>query len=648
MATIEGTSAADILAGMAEDDLIRGLGGNDELRGGGGNDRLDGGSGLDKMYGAKGNDTYFLNAGADTVYEFANEGIDEIVVSFNYVLGANLEYLTLLGTGDVKGIGNGRDNIIVGNRGNNQLIGKGGADVLAGGQGDDTYFEVVPDDTIVERAGEGTDTVYTKGSYTLPPNVEKLYSFGPDGTSAVGNATANEIGGGYNNSELFGRGGDDILRGGDGNNLLDGGVGADRMLGGKGNDVYIVDNAGDRVVDEIYTGVDVVRSSVSFTLSANIEKLVLTGSADVNGTGNASSLNQIFGNAGDNVLDGKGGQDTLTGGKGNDSYVVDDSKDTIVELTGEGIDHVFSSTGFVLPNHVENITLIGTGNGAYGNAGGNKIVGNAYANILDGKGGADKMVGRGGNDTYYVDDAGDKVVELAGQGTDEVFSLVSFVLPAGVENLTLAGSGNLNATGNAQNNVIVGNGAANRLDGGAGADRMEGKQGDDTYIVDNVGDKVFEVGRSSGDSVISSVSFSIENSGDVENLTLVGTAANATGNELDNVIIGNASNNVIRGQWGSDTIKAGAGNDTVYCSDGDVVTLGAGADRIFVDVVGFDPAGKIKDFASGIDKIFVRSGWSYSYDQATGAMLVDTGFGPSPYLQLTPGTPLLSTDVIVY
>ena len=84
-----------------------------------------------------------------------------------------------------------------------------------------------------------------------------------------------------------------------------------------GDDTYIVDNAGDKVIELPGEGTDLVKASVSYTLSDNVENLLLTGNTDINGTGNALA-NSLTGNDGNNVLDGDAGADTMAGGAGDD------------------------------------------------------------------------------------------------------------------------------------------------------------------------------------------------------------------------------------------------------------------------------------------------------------------------------------------
>jgi len=236
---------------------------------------------------------------------------------------------------------------------------------------------------------------------------------------------------GYEGADGFIGGiGNDVLLGGDGTDWLKGGAGADTMVGGADNDTYIVDGSDDVVVEVASGGYDRVVASLDWTLDAQFERLSLAGTADLSGTGN-SLANRIDGNAGSNILNGREGNDALVGGAGNDTL-----------LGGEGNDYLCGSTG------------------------------------------ADSMVGGTGNDSYTIDNVGDTVVELAGEGmVDALTTIFSTTLSgalAEIENLTLAGLDNLSGTGNAYANSITGNAGNNTLVGGDGNDRLNGGTGADS------------------------------------------------------------------------------------------------------------------------------------------------------------------------
>ncbi|MBC3372878.1 M10 family metallopeptidase C-terminal domain-containing protein [Pseudomonas sp. SWRI92] len=532
------------------------------LVGNAGNNVLNGGAGVDQLDGGAGNDTYYVDNLGDTVTERGASlvEIDSVISSVNYALGANLENLTLSGSGNINGIGNALNNRITGNTGANMLDGGIGIDTLVGGTGNDIYVVDNLRDVISETSvlASEIDTVRSSLSWTLGANLENLTLTGIAPINGSGNALNN------------------VLTGNAGNNLLNGLAGRDTLKGGAGNDTYMLDNVGDSAVELADEGRDVVRTSVSHVLSANVEDGQLLGVAALNLTGNASN-NSLVGNAAANVLngldgadflDGGAGIDTLIGGTGNDTYVVDNLKDVVSEtstLDGE-IDTVRSSVSWSLGANLENLTLTGVAhiNGS-GNALANVLVGNAGNNVLNGGAGVDQLDGGAGNDTYYVDNLGDTVIERGASliEIDSVFSSISYNLGTNFENLTLLGAASLNGTGNALNNRITGNTGANMLDGGIGIDTLVGGTGNDTYVVDNLRDVISETSvlASEIDTVRSSLGWTL--GANLENLTLTGIAPiNGSGNALNNVLTGNAGNNVLDGLTGRDTLIGGAGNDT--------------------------------------------------------------------------------------
>ena len=246
-------------------------------------------------------------------------GTDTVQSSISYILGENLENLTLTGSTAINGTGNTLNNVITGNTGNNVLNGglgtdtlNGGAgnDILVGGVGNDTYY-VNGGDTVTELANEGTDIVLSTITYTLGDYVENLTLTGATAINGTGNTLNN------------------VLTGNTANNTLTGGVGNDTMLGGAGNDSYSVDSTLDVVTESLNQGMDTVLSTVTYTLGLNVENLTLQGAMAINGTGNTLS-NVITGNTGNNLLDGGNGNDSLLGGSGNDVLSGSTGLDTLV------------------------------------------------------------------------------------------------------------------------------------------------------------------------------------------------------------------------------------------------------------------------------------------------------------------------------
>ena len=566
-------------SGNTLDNMLTGNSAANMLFGGAGDDTLNGGAGADSMAGGEGNDSYFVDNVLDRVIEALNEGSDLVTASVSFTLEENVENLTLSGLAAINGTGNAQNNLLYGNSaantlfggdGNDTLNGAAGVDTMIGGQGNDTYVVDNSGDSIIENLNEGTDIVQSSVTYTLDANIENLTLTGLASINGTGNAL---------NNFLYGNIAANTLSGGDGNDLLNGGAGADTLVGGQGNDIYVIENAGDSVVENLNEGRDVVESSFTYTLGSNVENLIMTGSAAINGTGNAlnnsitgnSAANMLFGGAGDDTLNGGAGVDTMIGGPGSDSYVVDNVLDSVVEALNEGSDLVTASFSFTLGENVENLTLSGstaingTGNGLNnsitGNSAANKLTGGDGNDTLNGGAGADTMNGGAGDDAYYVDNSNDVVIEKLNEGSDLVISTIYYALGTNIENLILTGSVAIGGTGNALNNSISGNSAANTLsagdgddtlNGGAGADVMIGGAGNDTYDVDNTRDVVIEKPNDGTDSVLSCVTFTLGLN--IENLTLTGSAdINGTGNALDNILIGNIGANMLTGGSGCDT-----------------------------------------------------------------------------------------------
>ncbi|MCI0996061.1 putative Ig domain-containing protein [Pseudomonas corrugata] len=286
----------------------------------------------------------------------------------------------------------------------------------------------------------------------------------------------------------------DTLVGTSGNDTLDGDLGADSLTGGDGNDIYVVDNAFDSVVETNTSAsqIDTVKASVSWTLGANLENLVLTGVSDIDGTGN-ERRNFITGNIADNVLDGAAGNDSMSGGDGDDTYYVDNTGDTVIEtnsnpLTG-GIDSVHSRlASYTLTSNVENL-YIDTPDAANG-------TGNTLDNTLFAGAGNNVLDGREGNDTVSFEQALAGVTvtlstsaqqNTVGSGLDTLKNFENLTGSAYADTLTGNSAGNI-LDGGAGNDTLVGGSGDDRLIGGAGTDNLTGGTGADTYVFNALAD----------------------------------------------------------------------------------------------------------------------------------------------------------------
>ncbi|HEU0098611.1 MAG TPA: calcium-binding protein [Allosphingosinicella sp.] len=510
------------------------------------------------------------------------------------------------------------DDTLVGGDGDDTLDGGTGADFMDGGQGNDTYYVDNSGDVVVEAELIGnTDIVYVSIDYfdAGSAHLERIhYSgngsatfFGSDSNNFLGSSSGTDwLDGRGGNDFLFAGAGDDHLEGGSGNDELDGWQGNDTMVGGTGDDVYNVDSASDVVTEYADEGIDTVKvRKSSYTLPANVENADLryySGSISV--TGNS---------AGNVFIMGVGAQ-SIFGSSGNDtaSYAYASAAVSVDLWTfsfgGEAADDYFSS--------IENLT---------GSAYDDVLRALGTASVIDGGPGADTMEGRNGGDIYYVDNAGDVVIEVAGGGSDEVRirNLASYTLPDYVEKLTnttnfvFSGTGNSSANeinggtagdtlygaagndtlnGGAGDDELHGDGEHDILNGGSGADLMYGGLGNDTFQVD-AADTVVELSGEGTDHVYTSlVSYTLPDF--VENLTFTGTgdpALNYTGNSEGNILIGRGGADIFLGLGGADELRGGTGDDVLHGGAGDDLLIGGSG----VDLLNGGSGGDLFRFAEG-------------------------------------------------
>lgn len=300
--------------------------------------------------------------------------------------------------------------------------------------------------------------------------------------------------------------------------------------------------------------------------------------------GDDSDNNNLVGTGGDDKIYGYGGDDVLDGGDGNDVL--------------------------------------------YAGAGNDTLIGGAGNDQLSGGEGADKMTGGIGNDTYYVDDIGDQVIEIAGEGTDTVVSTISFDLrrTVNIEHLMLSGTDNISGHGNALDNTIKGNVGNNNISGGDGNDSINGGDGNDIidggrgndYLIggDGTDTVTFKATATSGVTVSLEITNVRQNTGGAGNDFITGFE-NLEGSLFSDRLTGNSGDNKISALSGDDWIRGLSGNDDI--------TAGDGADTIHFEGTGSNGVDRIRGFTSGVDKLEFNA--ADGYDAGAGFTVGKTAVG---------------------
>lgn len=528
------TGGDDQLAGQAGDDVLDGRDGNDVIAGGSDQDRLYGGQGQVIAMEA----SYYGTFLSDEV-GYNTRGTRQIRSTEMYLSGGNDQ----LYGGDGHDYLNGQD-------GDDQLYGGTGQDRLYGGETVRIQLQ-----NIVYRF-QHTTSDYSKEIYSQSSRSQLIQ----DGSDQLyGGEGEDRLYGGAGHDQLDGGSEADQLYGGDGNDRLDGGLGSDKMAGGVGDDVYVIDDSNDRIYEKANEGSDRADVSVNYLINSGVERVYVTGAANIEITGNAEA-NTVYGNDAQNLMVGNAGDDLLYGGLGND-----------------------------------------------------RLYGGMGHDLLDGGVGIDLMVGGFGDDTYTVNQAYDQVIEFDGQGIDTVKTTFDYQLSDFVENLVLEGIQDLQGQGNVLSNTLYGNQGHNillgyesndvlygaegndQLDAGTGFDRLyggagddilkgsrddgflddvyngidyfEGGAGNDSYYIFHDFDQVIELADQGVDTVYTDAKNYTMGS-HIENVYLTFSGRNVTGNEADNRIFANHQNNILRGGAGFDVLSGGLGADSYWFGRG--------------------------------------------------------------------------------
>ncbi len=575
-----GTVIENAIGGSGNDQLI----GNEvdnELTGGLGDDIINGGDGDDVAIYSGNQASYTITENSDGTWTISGADGTDTLTDVEYARFADGEVLlgappgpTFTENADMLD-GTENDDTLNALGGNDVVNGLGGNDTINGMGGDDTLSGNLGNDII--SGGDGDDTLYgNDGVDTINGDAGFDTLYGGSGNDTLD--------GGALNDTLYGGDGDDTLRGGTQNDTLYGDAGVDELHGDVGNDM-LHGGAGN---DELHGGAN------NDFLYGDANNDTLRGGDGTDWLFGGTQNDTLYGDAGTDELNGEDGNDTLYGGTDND------------ELNGgTGNDFLYGEAGSDTLNGGDGIDW---------------LFGGTQNDILDGGLGADEMTGGSGNDTYYVDNVGDDVIELAGAGSgyDIVnVTLNTYLLTVGdnIERVNFQGTGNFVTRGNEGDNRFTGAAGNDRfiLDAG-GSDIFSGGTGRDAFdarsstngITIRLDDQSLHAGDAAGDTFASIESFFGSNT--AGDYMVTGAArARFSGFGGDDTLIGGNSVDFLQGGADNDTLDGGAARDTLQGGTGnDMMTGGSDRDQfLFVETAfGQDT---ILDYEDGLDYLRVFS-----------------------------------------
>lgn len=437
-------------------------------------------------------------------------------------------------------------------------------------------------------------------TYTAQEFVEAFSGFSVyNTTTELDSLTSNAMLSGDANIDLTGNAKNNKLLGNGGNNTLDGGSGIDTLSAGSGDDTYIVDHVDDQVIEFANQGNDKVISSVGWELSENVEDLQLTGTMAIQAKGN-ELVNRIEANSANNIIDGGAGADRLTGMAGDDTYYVDNTYDTLIEIENEGVDSVISNVSFSLAVNIENLKITGNAEYAWGNGLDNVLVGNNLDNSLNGSwgddtleggGGADTLVGGYGNDSYVfgknagldtIDDGVDATqVNFLDANTEDIQFIIDSPVVNPITYYVLGESWTVNSLEIESRDLTIAYGVDDKVRVKDFFDRPNGFSiklaNGDVWTKEEV------LSRISNTMIGNDTITIIKGHNKAKNIIRAGTnnAVTIYGGNRDDTVYGGSGDDTIYGLDGNDIIYSGLGHDYIDAGNGNNVVFGeAGNDSI--------------------------------------------------------------------